>query len=282
VKSKRKTKAPVSKVPRKSGRIEWHAAFVEALRMELEQYHDVLDFLVEEELTNAPLRIDVVIIKKIRDVVIEKNFARIFKDYNVIEYKSPGDYVSVGDFYKVYGYACLYLNLKKVPITDMTLTFVESRHPRELLAHLKNVRGYTVAKNSPGIYTVSGDIFPIQVIDSRKLSDDENLWLRNLSDSLDAEAVDQVMSEIERRGKAARIGAYLYAVAQANAGIVEEVRNMGRSMKEFEKELVAAGFSAKWEAKGEARGEAKVLNLLKSGKSIEEVERLLGLQGRRV
>ncbi len=29
---------------------------------------------------------------------------RIFRTYNIIEYKSPDDYLSINDFYKVYGY----------------------------------------------------------------------------------------------------------------------------------------------------------------------------------
>jgi hypothetical protein len=261
LKSKRKPKAPDSKVPQKSEHIQWHAAFIEALRMELEAYHDILDFRVEEELAVAPLRIDVVIIKKTRNVKIKKNFAQIFKGYNIIEYKSPGDYVSVEDFTKVYGYACFYSYLKKVPITDITLTFVESRHPRELLAHLKGVRGYRVEEKAAGIYTVSGDILPIQVIDSRKLSEDENLWLKNLTDRLNVKSGKRMVREIERRGKAARIGAYLFAISHANRAIIQEVRNM-LSEKEFKKALEDAGFSAEWEARGEARTKLAVAQKL--------------------
>jgi len=60
---------------------------------------------------------------------------------NIVEYKSPDDYVSVGDFYKALGYACLYSALNNVSIDDMTLTFAGSRYPRELLAHLQSARG---------------------------------------------------------------------------------------------------------------------------------------------
>jgi len=49
--------------------------------------------------------------------------------------------------------------LNKVDIKDLTLTFVESRYPRELLAHLREERGYTVEEKLPGIYIVRGDIF---------------------------------------------------------------------------------------------------------------------------
>jgi hypothetical protein len=83
---------------------------------------------------------------------LEKNIAAIFRKDNILEYKSPEDYLSVEDFYKVYGYACLYAALNKVPVTDLTLTFVESRHPRKLLGHLREVLGYRVEEPWSGIY----------------------------------------------------------------------------------------------------------------------------------
>jgi hypothetical protein len=88
-------------------RIAWHPAFFEAIQLELEQYRDVLEFHSEYQLTSEPLRIDVLIIKKLKDIPIRKNIAAVFRQENLLEYKSPDDYLSVDDFYKVYGYACL-------------------------------------------------------------------------------------------------------------------------------------------------------------------------------
>jgi hypothetical protein len=70
------------------------------------------------------------------------------------------DYVSVADFYKVYGYACLYTSFEKVPVKDLTISFVQSRYPRKLVKHLQNEHGYEVAETAEGIYTVKGDILP--------------------------------------------------------------------------------------------------------------------------
>jgi len=87
--------------------IPWHPAFVEALQLELEDYKDVLEFHSELQLTTEPLRIDCVVIKKTKEVKIEKT--------------------------------------------------------------------------NPGVYTVNGDILPIQIIDNRQLSAENNVWLKNLS-----------------------------------------------------------------------------------------------------
>jgi len=79
----------------------WHPAFIEALQMELRDNQDALEFHPEYPLTSEPLRIDCVVIKKAKDVIIRKNIAVIFREWNILEYKSPDDYVSVADFYKV-------------------------------------------------------------------------------------------------------------------------------------------------------------------------------------
>ena len=136
--------------------IQWHPAFVEAIQMELDVYSDSLEFIPEFQLTTGPLRIDCVIIKKAKNVVIEKNIATIFREVNLLEYKSPDDHASLEDFYKVYAYACLYAYLEQVSITDMTVSLIVSHFPKNLFVHLKYDRGYTIEENISGIYTVKG------------------------------------------------------------------------------------------------------------------------------
>jgi hypothetical protein len=236
--------------------------------MELGQYRDLLEFKFEQPLTAEPLRIDVLIIKKPKHVILEKNIAAIFRSVNIIEYKSPGDYVSVEDFYKVYGYACIYVSLdnhravsgqeaelrEKTSVTDLTLSFVESRHPRELLAHLREVRGYGVEERSPGIYTIRGDIIPIQIIESRRLLEEENIWLRDLYNRLDLREINRISVEIGRLGKAAQIGAYLDAISRANSERIMEALQMGDSTLTLERIFEKTGLAAKWEARAKAEG----------------------------
>jgi len=66
--------------------ILWHTAFFDAIRMELRDYADDLHFVTERQLNTQPLRIDVVIIKKMRDTPIKKNIAEIFRRDNILEY----------------------------------------------------------------------------------------------------------------------------------------------------------------------------------------------------
>ena len=267
-------------------RISWHPAFFEAIQMELEEYSESLQFISEFQLSSEPLRIDVVIIKKTADVPIKKNIARIFRKDNIIEYKSPTDYVSVENFYQVYAYACLYVSQKKAGINDLTLTFVASRYSREFFRHLKEDRGFSLEESAPGVYTIKGDVLPIQIIDSRKLSAAENLWLEGLDNALDPQRMSRVTEEIARQGKAAQIKAYLNAIVRANAEILLEVLKMSTSELTLEKVFEEAGLIEKWEARGEAkgleRGEASkaneiARNMLESGFPVEQVAQLAGL-----
>jgi ribosomal protein S17E len=226
-------------------RASWHPAFLEAIKLELDQYGDALEYVPEYQLTKEPLRIDVVIVKKRKDLRIEKNIAALFRGDNIIEYKSPSDYISVEDFYKVYAYACLYVTMKPraaANITDLTVTFVGSRHPRKLAEHLEQVHGYVVEKNSPGVYSVKGDPIPMQIIDTRELPVEENLWLAQLDNRLDRAGARRIIRELDRENRAERMAAYIDAVYTANFEIMEEVSRMSDTTMVYGKTLENAGY----------------------------------------
>jgi hypothetical protein len=61
------------------GKLKWHPVFYQAMKLELYDYKDSLEFMYEYQLTSEPLRIDLLIIKKLKGMVIDKNFAHIFR-----------------------------------------------------------------------------------------------------------------------------------------------------------------------------------------------------------
>jgi hypothetical protein len=65
--------------PNKKWKTQWHAGNFDALRAELKNYLDNLEFHAEHPLTDEPLRIDVLVVKKIGRVKIKKNFAKNFR-----------------------------------------------------------------------------------------------------------------------------------------------------------------------------------------------------------
>jgi hypothetical protein len=254
-------------------RVQWHPAFVQAMRMELEQYMDVLEFHDEFRLTSEPLEIDMVIIKKTPGAVIGKNIAQAFRSVNLVEYKSPDDYFSVYDFYKVLGYAALYASFNKTDVRDMTVTIVETRHPREFFKYIREDERYAVEEMSPGIYGIRGHWIPVQVVESKKLTAEENLWLKGLNRGLNKAAAGTILEVSWNKGP--EIAAYLHAVMQANPETIQEVLNMGkRGEITLEEVLEKAGLTAKWEARGERTAWEKFVALMRQGYTADDLERM--------
>jgi hypothetical protein len=255
--------------------IPWHPAFVQAIKLELEPYWDALEFIAEYPLTAEPLEIDVVIIKKAPDLVIEKNIARIFRKINVLEYKSPDDYFSVHDFYKVLSYAFLYAALNKISVEDMTLSIIEARHPRKLFKYIEEEWHGRVTETTPGIYQIAGYPLTIQVIENKKLPFEENLWLKGLTKDLNAKVARSILEESRKKGPGADIAAYLHTLINANQKAIQEVLTMAKDELPFDKLIEEMGLAAKWEARGEKNGLKKALEFLKQGHTVEDLERMI-------
>jgi hypothetical protein len=259
-------------------KLQWHPAFLQAIQMELFDYREYLEFKCEYNPTSEPLRIDLLIIKKPKELVINKNIARIFRTDNVVEYKSPDDYLSIKDFWKVCSYANHYAAITPgVDLADVTLTFVGSRHPRKLLSYLTNTRGYTVEEISPGIYRVSGDYLPIQIIESSKLSEDENLWLNFLREGLKESSMDVILEEGKKLEQEINIDAYLDVILRANQKTFKEVYNM-KKYPSLEEILTEVGFVPEMIERGRIQGiEKTARNLLARSMPIEEIAQVTEL-----
>jgi len=270
--------------PQGGGKTPWHPAFVQAMQQELFDYLDSLEFKSEHPLNTEPLCIDLLVIKKPKDVVIDKNIARIFRADNILEYKSPGDYLAVNDFLKVNAYAYLYAAITPgVDFADMTLSFVENRHPRKLLKYLTETRGCTVEEASPGIYKVSGDFLPIQIIESGKLPDQENLWLKSLAKGLRTVSLNSILDEVRKRGNKAHLGAYFAMMLRANRKEFLEGMNMARNrLPTLEEVLTEAGLLPEWiehaRVKGLEQGlETAARNAMVKGLPIDVIHDITGL-----
>ena len=236
--------------------INWHAAFREALKAELIDYQDILEYQEEIPLTTEPLRVDLVVIKKKRDIIIKKNIAEIFRGHNLIEYKSPNDNLSINDYHKVCSYLYLYISLHNINITDVTLTVLENRHPRGLLKYFKQL-GILVEEKTPGVYVTRDYAFPVQIIESKKLPEDENIWLRNLKRGVSAVNMQRLLKLQGKDYLNISLKAYLYALLLANPESIKEMEadNMGGAT--LAQVLEEMGWTEKWEARGVAIGEAR-------------------------
>ena len=165
--------------------IKWHPGFCSAMELEFLRYKDLLDFNREFPLSKEPLRIDLLMIKKIKDVVLDIDIGRLFKTYNIIEYKSPKDGLTIDDYIKTVGYAYLYKGLgatvDAVPLSELTATIVRDTEPTELFKKIQR-KGGSIVEKYPGVYYINGVVsIPTQFILTSSLSKDFHVCLRVLS-----------------------------------------------------------------------------------------------------
>lgn len=124
-------------------KIDWHSGFVNAMKLELLANEKDFEYEDEHLIANRAQRIDLLIIKKIRTVRIVNEVGAIFDKYNIVEYKSPEDSLTLGDFYKVLGYTGIYLEelhrYDEYGRDAFTMTFVRRRKPAKLLSISKEM-----------------------------------------------------------------------------------------------------------------------------------------------
>ena len=217
---------------------QWHPANYAGLQIEFEDEKEYLSFEDEHQLGTKPMAIDILIIKNTEGYKVKKNIGRIFRKYNIIEYKSPDDYLSIDDFYKVYGYTCFYKadtpSVNQISVNELTITFISRKYPQKLLRHLELERGFAIQKIESGIYYIVGDAIPIQFIVANKLSQTENLWLKGLTNQLhNYELTAALTKDYYEHKQNTLYESVMDIIMRANKKQFEEANNMCEAMKEF-------------------------------------------------
>ena len=225
--------------------LQWHPAFYADIQIELEEEAGLLVFENEHQLGTKPKEIDVLIVKKEVEVPIRKNIGRIFRKHNIVEYKSPTDNLSIDDFNKVYGYACFYkadtARADSIKIHDITITFVCHRYPRSLIRYLTDEIGYQITRVEDGIYYIIGDKIPIQLILTKELSENHNLWLKNLTDNLeDPEMVNRLIEQYAKHKENSLYKSVMNLIVRANQEKFKEVKAMCEALEELMKDELEA------------------------------------------
>jgi hypothetical protein len=171
------------------------------------------------------------------------------KKYNIIEYKSPLDGMSIDDFSKTLGYALLYKGYGKtvnqIPMQELTASMFRAVYPRELFEELKR-EGHEIEEKYPGIYYVTNNLlFPVQIIVTSKLDPETHSSLRILTDQAKEDDVKRFLEQAEKwkaPGERDNIDAVLQASVAANFGLYEKVRRdsiMCQAMRELMKDEIA-------------------------------------------
>ena len=224
--------------------IAWHPGFSSAFELELEEVRKMLGFEKEHTLNQRPLLIDLLIVKKEQDVVIENELASIFRGHNILEFKSEQDSLTIDDFCKAMGYCCLYKaygeTVDAIHLDDVTLTLARHRKPMGLFASLQEY-GMTMEQTAPGIYGIGGTMFPTQVVVTSELDPNRHIWLSSLSSNLGLDQLRNLVAAsraLEDKHDRELADSLLDVVARANTDMLERLKEedeMGKSLYEIMK-----------------------------------------------
>lgn len=225
-------------VPFSDTDVQWHPAFCAAAELELSANRADLDFQREYNLSKKPLQIDLLVVKKRGNARIENQIGQIFRQYNIVEYKSPDDGLTIDDFFKTLGYACIYKALgetvDQVPADQMTVSLFRENHPRELFRSLERY-GFKVKKKCDGVYYITGLFIPAQLIVTRELEGRQHRSLRVLSRNA---LVEDIMGftedarRIEEQGERENVEAVLHVSMAANYELYEKTRREFSAMND--------------------------------------------------
>jgi hypothetical protein len=251
--------------------IDWHQPFRGAIKTELERYKDILIYEDEKALTKKPLFVDLIVIMKNTDVKIENPIGKIFRTWNVFEYKSPKDYISIKDFYKTCAYAYILISDAEtetpIPFDEITISFVCSKLPKRLFKYLENNRHYIQSNECEGIYYFLKDReIPVQFIVLNEL-DVKHKWLVALTDNITEEKLQNIVDDYSESEKNEYKDVIRDAVMKANLQVIRKMKKEKNDMCSEILELFAPEFE-------EARQEEKqqmILEFFRVGVSIPQI-----------
>ena len=236
---------PKEKQP--DAKIQWHPAFCAAAELELRLNKADLEFKREYNLSKKPLQMDLLIIEKRKNAQIQNEIGTIFRGHNVIEYKSPDDGMTIDDFFKTLGYACLYKGLgekvNQIPLEELTVSLFRASAPKQLMKQLIGY-GYKIELHMPGIYYVQGFSIPIQIIVTKELDSKNHESLKVLSRSAEKEDIQkftELARDFSEPGDKEKADAVLQVSVAANREKYDEVRrseNMCEALRELMKEEI--------------------------------------------
>ena len=213
---------------------QWHLGLKPAVDLELADERPNLSYFREFSLNQQALEIDLLIIKKEGDQSIRNEIGRLFRKYNIIEYKSPKDELNIDTLYKVGGYTSLYKaygdTVDERRADEITTSLIRKAKPVKLFRYFEE-HGIRLENPFKGIYYVKdGVLFPTQIVVTKELNPQEHMWLTALSDGMQKQQLKDLLLKVESfHTKLDRelAEAVLGVAIRANWRVAQELRGDG-------------------------------------------------------
>ena len=245
-------------------RIKYHPGFVGGMGVLLWEYREVIDIDPEKWISKEGIRMDVLIIKKDPEVILDNDMCRIFRGHNILEYKRPDDDLNIDVFAKLMAYAYLYKSrgrsVDAISFKNMTATVYRHRYPGGLFSKLKK-NGMEVENAYPGIYWIKNAApFPVQVVVGKELDPREYAMLRVLTPGAEREDLDE-FHKIAFRQREELYKRYVDSIIQvsvpANRQVYTQLTKEGGHMYEVLHDLLKDEFDIA-EERGKIKGTIRV------------------------
>ena len=252
----------------------WHPAFVGAMGLEFVNDKQHLLFDDEHILNHESIMMDLLIIKKNKSTVINNQIGKIFRRYNIIEYKSPDDGLTIDDYAKTLSYAYLYKGLgstvNQIPFDELTVTMIRDRMPRAFFNHVRELGG-SVEQKHPGIFYIHGVVYtPTQFILTRELDTNLHSSLRMLTNRAtedDAERFLKLAHTFTKPGDKNYVNAVLQVSLSANREVFDNLRRipaMCEALRDFMKEEIDKEIQAAVEKEHKKTIDTERVSMIKS------------------
>jgi len=170
-------------------------------KAKLAEERENLSYYREFNLNQQALEIDLLIIKKEGDQPIKNEIGRLFRKYNIIEYKAPKDELNIDTLYKVGAYTSLYKayghTVDERSADEITTSLIRKAKPEKLFRYFEK-HGIRLENPFKGIYYVKGSVlFPTQIIVTKELNPQEHIWLTSLSDGMQKQQLKDLLAKVE-------------------------------------------------------------------------------------
>ncbi|MBQ9279220.1 MAG: hypothetical protein IJ224_11380 [Lachnospiraceae bacterium] len=259
------------------GNIKWHPGFYGSIEYILKEYKNDLTYDREHQLSKEPIKMDMLIIKKEKDVVIDNPIGQIFRRYNIVEYKSPRDELSIDDLYKTIGYAGLYKgygnNVDEIPADDMTISIFRHTYPRELFKSLEKLSA-KIEEKAFGIYYVYGIInIPLQIVVTNRLEKGRYEALRILAPDAEEDEVRRFIKGTDYltdKDDKINADAILQVSVSANQKLYDKIRGDG-VMCEALRELMKDEFDKTVIETSEKKDKEFAVNMLNGNEPLSKI-----------
>lgn len=171
------------------------------------------------------------------DIVINNDIGRMFRWYNIIEYKSPHDTEGIDEYLKTHAYASLYkLNEGSSALhrlDDITFTMIREGKPVKLFKWFESC-GYTVREEYKGVYYIAdAGFFKTQVIVAKRLDEKAHIWITSLTDHMNREQARTLLNESKNllgRPEADYVESVLQIASKANRRLFNELKREDKNM----------------------------------------------------